>query len=139
MGGSFRDYGLVTTPQIHYLVSLLNKSPKEFIKLEKYYEDFADFFNTFFAKIGKYKNNIGRIFIYCADVIGGARFDDFNKYVKLDIKIINSGIGDKVYLNDLCGAEFVKKQRKLPRNFEEVPIGGKCISFDGDADRIVYL
>lgn len=47
-------------------------------------------------------------------------------------------------LNNGCGAEFVQKSQKLPRNFEEnksdcAVSGGYCIaSFDGDADRLIY-
>jgi phosphoacetylglucosamine mutase len=47
-------------------------------------------------------------------------------------------------LNNGCGAEFVQKSKKLPRNFEENKSdcgvsNGYCIaSFDGDADRLIY-
>lgn len=138
LGGSCIDYGCVTTPQIHHLVSLLNKGTEKEVKVENYYEYFAGAFNEFVKMIGKGKDS-KCLYIDCSDGIGGLRFADFNKYLGFNLKLINSGTGDKVYLNDQCGAEFVQKQRKQPRNFEEVPDGEKCVSFDGDADRIVYL
>ena len=36
-----------------------------------------------------------------------------------------------------CGADFVKVNQRAPEKFEVTP-GTKCVSFDGDADRIVY-
>ena len=45
-----------------------------------------------------------------------------------------------MHLNEGCGAEFVQKEHKLPRNFEEEKHKGlKFASFDGDADRLVYF
>lgn len=138
LGGECVDYGCVTTPQIHYLVSVLNKAPEKTLKVEDYYEHFAAAFNDFLKTIGKSKD-MRVMNVDCADGIGGLRLADFNKHLGLNLNFINSGMGEKVYLNDMCGAEHVQKQRKQPRNFDKVPDYEKCISFDGDADRIVYL
>jgi phosphoacetylglucosamine mutase len=138
MGGNCIDYGCLTTPQIHHLVSTLNKDPKKSIKVEDYYEHYAGAFNEFLKLIKKSKDE-KVMYIDCADGIGGPRLNDFNKYLNFNLYLINSGVGDKVYLNDLCGAEYVQKQRRQPRNFEAVANNEKCISFDGDADRIIYL
>jgi len=138
MGGNYIDYECVTTPQMHYLVSVINKEPGRSMKVEDYYEHYAGAFNEFVKMIGKSKSE-DVMYIDCGDGIGGPRLTDFNKYLKFNLHLINSGVGDKIYLNDLCGAEHVQKQRKQPRNFETVPNHEKCISFDGDADRIIYL
>ena len=42
-------------------------------------------------------------------------------------------------MNELCGAEYVHKDQKVPRNYcEKEHKGRKCASFDGDADRLIY-
>ena len=41
-------------------------------------------------------------------------------------------------LNEECGAEYVHKDQKFPLNFKG-EVGGKCASFDGDADRLIYF
>lgn len=38
-----------------------------------------------------------------------------------------------------CGADYVKTQLKLPTNFDSLPVGTRCASLDGDADRLVYF
>ena len=37
-----------------------------------------------------------------------------------------------------CGADFVKVNQTAPEKVTVIP-GMKCVSFDGDADRIVYF
>lgn len=36
----------------------------------------------------------------------------------------------------MCGAEYVQKSHNLPSNFVK---NAKSCSFDGDADRLIYL
>lgn len=75
-----------------------------------------------------------------ADGIGGLKITDLepiqnqDKY-DLKIEIINDSSAG--FLNDECGAEHVHKIRTWPRNAENYSCD-KWISFDGDADRIVY-
>ena len=139
LNGSFVDYGQVTTPQTHYMVYKTSFSPKEPAIIQKYYEDFANSFLSFLHRIGKDKTAISPLSIDAADGIGGLRVSDLNKGIGLNAKIVNSGAGEKIYLNELCGAEFVQKERKFPRNFDSISVHDKCACFDGDADRIVYL
>lgn len=42
-----------------------------------------------------------------------------------------------VYLQ--CGADYVKIARLLPVGMEDVLVGARCASFDGDADRLIYF
>ena len=39
------------------------------------------------------------------------------------------------------GADYVQKERRFPKHggFDELPTGAKCVSVDGDADRLVYF
>jgi phosphomannomutase len=41
------------------------------------------------------------------------------------------------FLNEGCGAEFVQKDQKLPKNWAHPD--KKCMAFDGDADRQIYF
>jgi phosphoacetylglucosamine mutase len=43
---------------------------------------------------------------------------------------------DKV-LNKDCGSDFVKTEQRCPVGMSP-PLGRKCVSFDGDADRVIY-
>ena len=38
-----------------------------------------------------------------------------------------------------CGADYVKSNQLLPAGFEQLQPGDRCVSLDGDADRIVYF
>ncbi len=137
IGGTPVDYGKVTTPQLHYIIRLtfMHKSPQ---KLEQYYEDFKQFFTGFMSAAGKSMSK-EPLWVDCSDGIGGARFHDLKDHLGLSAKLVNDGEGPASKLNDGCGAEFVQKEKKFPRGFEEVPTEARCVSFDGDADRIVYL
>ena len=59
-----------------------------------------------------------------------------------DLHLINTVDTDKLNLE--CGAEYVHKKKKIPINlkekFEELGVknGVICLTFDGDADRIIY-
>ncbi len=56
----------------------------------------------------------------------------------LDIKILNNGSHPSDVLNLGCGADFVKVQQKPPRGFSDFR-GERCVSIDGDADRVIYF
>ena len=51
-------------------------------------------------------------------------------------KLANTG---EETLNDKCGAEYVQKEQKLPKNFDTIEDWQRCASVDGDADRVVYF
>lgn len=42
-------------------------------------------------------------------------------------------------LNEKCGADFVKVGQKIPKNFEKFVNGERCVTIDGDADRVIYF
>ena len=54
----------------------------------------------------------------------------------LDVKVFNDGSTGE--LNKNCGADFVKVAQKSPEG-AVVSVGARYVSFDGDADRIVYF
>lgn len=107
--------------------------------LPEYYLDFSSSFLQFIKSLGKSQDIVGHLFVDSSDGVGGIGFIDLNKSVGLTATILNSGKEEKAYLNDRCGAEFVQKEKKFPRNFGEVAKNMKSACFDGDADRLVYL
>eukprot|EP01028_Stygiella_incarcerata_P003240 TRINITY_DN162_c0_g1_i1.p1 TRINITY_DN162_c0_g1~~TRINITY_DN162_c0_g1_i1.p1 ORF type:complete len:599 (-),score=161.11 TRINITY_DN162_c0_g1_i1:67-1863(-) len=84
-----------------------------------------------------------------ADGIGGKVLDELDKSwleKHLDMSIVNCARpGSETLLNDHAGAEFVHKERKMPRNASKCgfndPKTPYCIgvTLDGDADRVVLF
>ncbi|CAB3405707.1 unnamed protein product [Caenorhabditis bovis] len=134
----FEDLGVLTTPQLHYIVRANNDS--EFGKPSEsgYYEAFSTVFKELYEitdepKDSKYSKNL---VLDCANGVGAPRFMDLlklidNKYLNVNFRNIK---GD---LNHKCGADFVKISQSLPLHFTAAD--EKCASFDGDADRLIYF
>ena len=76
----------------------------------------------------------------CANGVGAPRLREFLEHIPremLEIELRN----ERGELNHDCGADFVKISQKMPTEFRNSEEGkeGKCVSFDGDADRILYF
>jgi len=56
----------------------------------------------------------------------------------LNVTVINQGIGVGK-INEDCGADYVKVQQRPPKSMPEVEPFTRCVSVDGDADRVVYF
>ena len=56
----------------------------------------------------------------------------------MQVNTYNGNVENGQLLNSNCGADFVKVQQRSPENFEHAP-SLRCVSFDGDADRVVYF
>uniref|UniRef100_A0A6M2DJM3 Phosphoacetylglucosamine mutase n=1 Tax=Xenopsylla cheopis TaxID=163159 RepID=A0A6M2DJM3_XENCH len=135
--GSPREFGIVSTPMLHYFVLCANTDqaygkPTE----EGYYTKLITAFKTLRGDVtsnGKYSPK----FIFDgANGVGGKKMVQFQKRLgdSIDVDIYNNGKGK---LNFKCGADFVKVQQCSPHG---IPIekNVRCVSVDGDADRVVY-
>lgn len=88
-----------------------------------------------------------KLLVDCSNGIGGNMFEIFLNGLlknKLNVELINKN--DTSNLNYRCGAEFVQKEVQYPSNsVEAIKLlkakneNVRCISFDGDADRIIFL
>ena len=88
----------------------------------------------------------GHILLDCANGIGGKmteRFLETHFKGLLNVEIINKN--DLGNLNNKCGAEFTQKDQDYPLSskerigwYHEKNLKVRCLSYDGDADRIVY-
>jgi phosphoacetylglucosamine mutase len=134
------DYGVQTTPQLHYLVRCLNtqgtNAPYGTPTEVGYYEKMA----TAFKQLMQGKKKQSRLTVDCANGVGAPKLAEFLKYVgddHLEIRIVNADIHNPKKLNLQCGADYVKTQQKFPPGSVLAPLERWC-SLDGDADRLMY-
>ncbi|XP_011647842.1 phosphoacetylglucosamine mutase [Pogonomyrmex barbatus] len=138
--GNFINLEIVTTPQLHYIVVCTNtKGAYGKPTLEGYYSKLV----TVFKSIRKHntkrisKNYKSILYLDAANGVGAIAAREFQRQLEgiLDIKLFNDGSEG---LNHMCGADYVKVQQKSPVNMPSEP-HVKCVSIDGDADRVVYF
>lgn len=143
-GVKYTDCGLLTTPQLHYLVRAENtqttKHPYGEVSEEGYYRKLGDAFKR--AMYGAKSN--GAVTVDCANGIGAPALKKMIKHLpaegedgSIKIRIVNDETDNAEVLNLNCGADAVKTGQKVPRNFSGKPYD-RWASFDGDADRVVY-
>ncbi|CAO3690019.1 hypothetical protein G6F70_003402 [Rhizopus microsporus] len=139
-GAKMTNFGLKTTPMLHYLVRCINTQgtsdaygePTE----EGYYKKLA---NAYIAAV-KGKARLSTLHVDCANGVGAPKLREFTKYIPSDVfavDIVNDQITALGQLNKNCGADFVKTQQRAPGGIT-IAAGDRCCSFDGDADRIVF-
>jgi len=157
LNANFKNYGIQTTPALHFL-TLLNqitfntKSHKsfDFVHSEEYWKFLKNglrTFNLFYEKI--YYKNIernepnkyeGEFTIDCSNGIAAYHYKKIIEIFGETAKIhsYNTNYSEITALNESCGAEYVHKEKKIPINyFKDAYV--KNVSYDGDVDRIVYL
>ncbi|XP_020773433.2 phosphoacetylglucosamine mutase [Boleophthalmus pectinirostris] len=138
LGGLSKDYGLVTTPQLHYMVCCQNTQGKYGkATVEGYYKKLCQAFIKLIKNASNCTDDQKHLSLDGANGIGALKVREMESHLakELQISLYNDGSNGK--LNYQCGADFVKVQQKAPTGFEIKP-GERCCSFDGDADRIVY-
>lgn len=137
----YTDYGLLTTPQLHYMVRCYNTNGAYGVATEEgYYKKLG----TAFQKLCCYKRSakdsqyIPKIRLDGANGVGAVKAHQLASYLGnfLTIDIRNDGSSGK--LNDGVGADYVKVSQKPPSGMQCVR-GVRYVSFDGDADRVVYF
>ncbi|KAK3203363.1 hypothetical protein GRF29_112g1030382 [Pseudopithomyces chartarum] len=141
-GAEFKDYGFLTTPQLHYMVRCLNTegtkdqygTPTE----QGYYEKFGQAFKTAL----KGKKPSGSLTVDCANGVGGPKLAELIKHLPskedaLEIHLLNDNVIKPESLNVDCGADFVKTNQRAPPSSKAGP-NDRCCSLDGDADRVVF-
>ncbi|EDV97401.1 phosphoacetylglucosamine mutase [Drosophila grimshawi] len=139
--GNVREFGIVTTPMMHFFVVASNTKeaygkPTE----ENYYEKLISAFEKLRngqLENGKYRNNL---IFDGANGVGARKMLQFLKRMNnsLAVTVINQGIGSGK-INEECGADHVKVQQRPPISMPIVEPYTRCVSVDGDADRVVYF
>ncbi|KAM4529460.1 phosphoacetylglucosamine mutase [Fundulus diaphanus] len=138
LGGHSKDYGLVTTPQLHYMVCCQNTQGKYGeATLEGYYSKLSQAFSLLAKNASNRTDDQKHLSVDGANGIGAIKVREMESHLKKDLQLSIFNDGSRGKLNHQCGADFVKVQQKLPTGIKINP-GDRCCSFDGDADRIVY-
>ncbi|XP_020390190.1 phosphoacetylglucosamine mutase isoform X2 [Rhincodon typus] len=139
LDGTYQDYGLVSTPQLHYMVCCWNTMEHYgTATVEGYYQKLSQAFLAMTKQTPYHPEELRQLNVDGANGIGALKLQELEPYLekKLQLKVHNNGVNGK--LNYLCGADFVKVQQKLPHGLLHIKTNERSCSFDGDADRIVY-
>ncbi|XP_060687603.1 phosphoacetylglucosamine mutase isoform X1 [Hemiscyllium ocellatum] len=138
LDGTYQDYGLVSTPQLHYMVCCWNTMEQYgTATVEGYYQKLSQAFLAITKQTPYHPEELRQLNVDGANGIGALKLQELESYLdkKIQLKVHNNGANGK--LNYLCGADFVKVQQKLPHGLH-IKANERSCSFDGDADRIVY-
>lgn len=140
LSGKPIDYGIVTTPQVHYFVVCKNTNRAYGQPTEEGY--YRKLINAFLRVRGdKYNkgNYENRLMYDGANGVGAKKVKYLREVLKesLLVEMYNDEIIGSGKLNHLCGADYVKSQQKFPNGVPKEK-NTRCCSVDGDADRIVY-
>ncbi|KAL8587749.1 hypothetical protein ACOMHN_020967 [Nucella lapillus] len=143
LDGQYQDYGLLTTPQLHYMVCCTNTQERYGVATEDgYYQKLSSAFLQLQTPDDASKDGSGGSYsrelnLDAANGVGAPKVQLMRQRIgdTLQLNITNDGSQGK--LNHRCGADYVKVQQCAPDGLKMEP-GVKCASFDGDADRIVY-
>lgn len=137
LNGTVTDLGLVTTPQLHYVVACTNTNgaygnPT----LQGYYSKLSTVFKSIRGAEKNRTKYTNVLQLDAANGVGAIAVKEFQRHLAdtLDIKLLNDGGAE---LNHLCGADYVKVHQTLPLNVPSEK-NVRCVSIDGDADRVVY-
>ncbi|KAI8997489.1 hypothetical protein BDB01DRAFT_771298 [Pilobolus umbonatus] len=139
-GATSTNFGLKTTPMLHYLVRCINTADTNDAYGEPTEEGYYKKLTSAFATAVKGKPRLSTLRVDCANGVGAPKLLDMTKYISSDIlsiDISNDNINSLGQLNKNCGADYVKTQQRAPPSIE-IKAGERCCSYDGDADRIVF-
>ncbi|KAL3497695.1 hypothetical protein ACH5RR_040427 [Cinchona calisaya] len=132
------DMGVVTTPQLHWMVRARNKGLEA--SENNYYNQLSSSFRCLLELTPQGSRPSGtnnKLIVDGADGVGGEKLENLKGMLSgLHIEVRNSGDG---LLNEGVGADYVQKEKIVPRGFGPAEVGVRCASLDGDADRLVYF
>ncbi|KAM0678200.1 hypothetical protein BDAP_001215 [Binucleata daphniae] len=158
------DYGIVTTPELHYNVRNSNTDRRAVVGQN----DYINYIVIWYKKLScLVQSKNFDICVDCAHGVGGLVIDKLSKIIdNKKIRIINSQndieqkekqvlgstdscgnitkddvfMPNKDLLNYRCGADYVITNNTPPDNINvDSQTIKRCASFDGDADRLVYF
>ena len=114
MQGQSIDYGLVSTPQLHFFVTCHNTKkaygePNE----EGYFSKLSSAFKALRSALNENGSYSPSLRLDGANGVGALKMKSLQNYLgdSLDVSLYNTGDGR---LNFQCGADYVKVQQKPP-------------------------
>ena len=129
--------GILTTPQLHYMVRCHNTDGAYGEATEEgYYKKYSKAFLHLRGLSGEGK--VTEIKLDGANGVGALKAKEMQQHLRasLPLTVCNDGFQGK--LNERCGADYVKINQCVPDGMTVVP-GDKCVVYDGDADRVMYF
>ncbi|OMJ12212.1 Phosphoacetylglucosamine mutase [Smittium culicis] len=145
ISSEFTDYGVVTTPQLHYFVRCINTmsspSPYGIPSVEGYNEKMATSYKTFLNNVHLDINSSSILKIDCANGVGALMAKQLLEKIgadHLNAELFNTQVYVKGTLNVECGADHVKVNKAPPASLHMI-VGERYCSYDGDADRLLYF
>ncbi|KAL3698975.1 hypothetical protein R1sor_016997 [Riccia sorocarpa] len=138
-GVSAEGKGVLTTPQLHWMVRATNKGSVG--SESEYFDTLSSAFRSLLDLGPSGVSERGPLIVDCSNGVGAEKVTCLQRSLEglNDMEIRNTGRNGEI-LNYLVGADFVQKEKVLPQNFDAVRDEGKrCVSIDGDADRLVYF
>lgn len=137
LGGSGRDYGVLTTPQLHYMVRCQNTEGEYGEATEEgYYNKISNAFLDLRSLSGK--TGVPVVKLDGANGVGALKVKMLAKKLKGTLSLVICNDGSSGKLNEKCGADYVKLYQCAPDGMDINP-GDRCVTFDGDADRVLYF
>ncbi|XP_045455505.1 phosphoacetylglucosamine mutase [Melitaea cinxia] len=136
--GTAKEFGIVTTPMLHFCVKCRNDNTYGTPTEEGYYEKIVGAFKNICQKLPVVDKYNTTLYVDGANGVGGKKLNIIKKTLdgELDLVLYNlGGNGGKLNLN--CGADYVKVSQKPPVGVEHAPFQ-RVASLDGDGDRLVY-
>lgn len=139
VGAVAHDMGILTTPQLHWMVCARNKGLKatESDYFEQLLSSFRCLMNLIPDRVNSNETE-DKLIVDGANGVGGEKLEVIKeKLNELVIEVCNSG--KEGVLNEGVGADFVQKEKVVPHGFGSNHARIRCASLDGDADRLVYF
>ncbi|GAA5812574.1 hypothetical protein MFLAVUS_006031 [Mucor flavus] len=139
-GAKSTNFGLKTTPMLHYLVRCINTAGTNDAYGEATEEGYYKKLTAAFATAVKGKPRLSTLHVDCANGVGAPKLRELLKFIApeiLSVDIVNEDTTTVGQLNKNCGADFVKTNQRAPPSIT-ITAGDRCCSYDGDADRIVF-
>mmetsp|Transcript_98880 Transcript_98880/g.264420 ORF Transcript_98880/g.264420 Transcript_98880/m.264420 type:complete len:589 (+) Transcript_98880:16-1782(+) len=158
VGARVENYGLLTTPQVHHIVRMQNSVDLidsgmcrvSWASEEGFYQMLLEGLDELVATSSK--PVIPPVLVDCAGGVGAVQLAKIQarlqRILSTTVDIVNPA-DDPATLNSNCGAEFVQKGRRAPNGLRHQDVVSRrlpeenlhelhLVSFDGDADRIVF-
>eukprot|EP01083_Nonionella_stella_P036981 100869_1 len=146
LGARVRDFEIVTTPQLHYMVRLHNIHSVKEPSLEDYAQNVSAAFKECLKESCEalcipMPESLPSVCVDCACGVGDPGIRRLTSLIRDTLKIELFNKVGEASVNDGCGAEHVQKLRAFPRATPPPSDGDptRFASFDGDADRLVYF
>ncbi|XP_052725729.1 phosphoacetylglucosamine mutase isoform X2 [Vigna angularis] len=141
VGAVATDMGVLTTPQLHWMVRARNKGMQA--SEQDYFEQLSSSFRCLEdlipAEKRKFDGLNNKVIVDGSNGVGGVKLKVLGSLLSALVIEVRNSSEDGGVLNDGVGADYVQKEKVAPHGFGSKDVGIRCASLDGDADRLVYF